>query len=716
MARINEIVDRVQQNFPDVDLSMLEKAYVYSAKVHMGQNRLSGEPYLTHPLAVAEILADMRLDHVTVAAGLLHDAVEDTPVTEEDLTREFGEQIAHLVGGLTKLSKIEFQSRQEHQAENFRKMLVAMSQDIRILLIKLADRLHNMQTLEYMKEDSRRRISRETLEIYAPLAHRLGIYWMKEELEERAFREVYPELHRELSERISGSRDERETYVENVKQRLEEALTRAGLRAEVTGRPKQIYSLYKKMRQQDLELDQIYDLIAFRVIVDGTAATCYETLGLIHSLWKPVPGRVKDYIAMPRPNAYQSLHTTVIGPFGERMEVQIRTQEMHRVAEMGIAAHWTYKEGATPTDSDAQQFAWLRQLLEWQQQLNDPNEFIETVRVDLFSDEVYVFTPRGDVIALPNGATPIDFAYAVHTEVGHHCAGAKVNGKLVPLRTSLENGDTVEIISSPHQRPRQEWLDYVVTGRARGRIRHVLKQQQAEHSRKLGREILQRNLRGQGLNYDKLLKSGDLTKAAKELSHKTLDSMLQAVAYGRLSSKQIGRALGIDAPVEEVPADKPESLLRRVFRGKRDQVGVKVGGMDRVLVRFGQCCAPVPGDAVEGFITRGRGVTVHARDCPRIFHLDPERRVPVTWEGIPDSLHHVKVRVVSEDRPGLLAAVSERISTEGVNIDGAKISTSKDNRAVQVFDLVIRDRKHLDAVIKQISKLRGVIQVERLRS
>ncbi|MBW2279677.1 MAG: bifunctional (p)ppGpp synthetase/guanosine-3',5'-bis(diphosphate) 3'-pyrophosphohydrolase [Deltaproteobacteria bacterium] len=710
MARINEIVERVQQNFPEIDAGVLDKAYVYSAKVHQGQTRLSGEPYLTHPLEVAEILADMRLDPVTVAAGLLHDTVEDTYATEEELREEFGDQVADLVAGLTKLAKMEFQSREEHQAENFRKMLVAMSKDIRILLIKLADRLHNMRTLQYMSEDARARVSRETLDIYAPLAHRLGIYWMKEELEESAFRQLYPEVFNGLDERIQGSKKEREKYVETVGGRLSAELAGAQLQAEVSGRTKEILSLYKKMQSQNLSLEEIYDLIAFRVVVDGTKTTCYEALGIVHSLWRPVPGRVKDYIAMPKPNGYQSIHTTVIGPFGERIEIQIRTQEMHRVAELGIAAHWRYKEGGTPNDADEARFVWLRQLLEAQQQLADPNEFLEAVRVDLFTDEVYVFTPQGDVRALPAGATAVDFAYAVHTEVGNRCAGAKVNGKLVPLRSKLENGDTVEIVTSPHQKPRQEWLDYVVTGRARSRIRHVLKIEQVEHARKLGHQILERDLRRRGLNYDRLLKRGELTRAARGLSYKDLEAMLQALAYGKLNSKQVVRELGGD------PEEPPPSLLQRVFRPRRGGAAVRVGGLDHVLVRFGQCCSPVPGDPVEGFITRGRGVTVHTRDCPRIFHLDPERRVPVTWDDEGGGFRQVKVRVVSENRTGLLAAISNTISAQGVNIDGGKITTSRDNRAVQTFELAIPDRKHLDAVIRAVSKVKGVLSVERVRT
>ncbi len=713
MPRIHEIVEQVQGHFPDVDISLLEKAYVYSAKVHQGQMRLSGEPYLTHPLAVAELLAEMRLDHVTVAAGLLHDTVEDTFATDADIRAQFGEEIGDLVAGLTKLSKIEFQSREEAQAENFRKMLLAMSKDIRIILIKLADRLHNIRTLEYMKEDSRRRIAQETLEIYAPLSHRLGIYWMKEELEDRAFRVLNPELCAQIEEKIAGTKEERDRYIGDVKSRLQVELAKRGLRCEVTGRLKEVYSLFKKMQLQNVSIEQIYDLIAFRVIVDGTPSTCYEALGLVHGLWKPVQGRFKDYIAMPKPNGYQSIHTTVIGPFGERMEVQIRTQEMHRVAELGIAAHWKYKGAGATSAGDEQQFAWLRQLLEWQQQLKDPNEFLETVRIDLFSDEVYVFTPKGDVQALPAGATPIDFAYAVHSEVGNHCQGAKVNGQLVALRHKLSNGDTIEIVTSPHQRPRQEWLDFVVTGRARSRIRHVLKAEQVERARDLGRDLLHRELHKRGLAFEKLVKSGEIKTAARELGVRDLDGLLQAIAYGKIDARGVARQLS--GASEDEPEPKP-SLLRRVLSVGRGNGNVRVSGMENVLVRFAKCCGPVPGDSVEGFITRGRGVTVHASNCTKVFHLDPERRVPVTWDSAPGEMHRVKVRVVSEDRPGLLAAVSNKISAEGVNIDSAQITTSDDRRAIQLFELSVKDRKHLEGVLRQIAKIRGVLTVERVRA
>jgi GTP pyrophosphokinase len=707
MARINEIVERIQSNFPDADLTQLQRAYVYSAKVHEGQMRLSGEPYLSHPLAVADILAEMRLDSITVAAGLLHDTLEDTSATEEEIREQFGEEIESLVSGLTKLSKIEFQSRTEHQAENFRKMLLAMSKDIRIILIKLADRLHNMRTLEFMSEEGRQRVSRETLDIYAPLAHRLGIYWLKQELEERAFRVLHQESYDEITRRIKGTKKKRERYVETVRARLSEALDEEGVQSEVTGRLKEVYSLYKKLEQQDLSLDEVYDLIAFRVIVEGTSATCYQTLGLVHSLWTPVPGRFKDYIAMPKPNGYQTLHTTVIGPFGERMEIQIRTQEMHRVAELGIASHWKYKQDPQLRGSDEEQFAWLRQLLEWQQSLQDPHEFLETVRVDLFPDEVYVFTPHGDVIALPAGATPIDFAFAVHSEIGYHCAGARVNGVLLPMRHRLSNGDTVEIMTSPHQRPRQEWLDYVVTGRARGRIRHALREREVEDSRSLGRQILERELRRRGHSYEKLLKAGDLTKLSKELRFKGLDGLLQAVAYGKMPARTAARKL--------VGEETKPTLIERVLRSRTGSAGVRVGGMDQVLVRLARCCGPLPGDEIEGYITRGRGVTVHSRDCAKVFHLDPERRVPVSWDGGQTEDRRVKVKVLSEDRPGLLAAVTKQISGEGVNIEGGRITKAGQNRALQTFDLAVKDRKHLDAVLKKVIKVKGVLSAERIR-
>jgi GTP pyrophosphokinase len=507
LLRFNDIADRILEYNPSCDLSLLQRAYVFSAKVHEGQERLSGEPYLIHPLEVAGILVDLRMDEVTVAAGLLHDAIEDTLTTEDEIRRLFGDPVAFLVAGLTKIAKIEFTSVRERQAENFRKMLIAMSKDIRILLIKLADRLHNMRTLEYLADASRRRIAQETLDIYAPFAHRLGINWMRKELQELSFRVLQPEAAAELEKRLQSQRKAREIYIEEVIGILSKRLSDQDLDSEVTGRLKDLGSIHTKMESQSLTLDEIYDVIAFRIILDGPQNDVYTALGIIHSIWRPVPGRFKDYVALPKPNGYQSLHTAVIGPYGERMEVQIRTREMHRNAEYGIAAHWKYKEGRVDHDDDEGKFAWLRQLLDWQRELADPHEFIDTVKVDLFPDEVFVFTPKGDVMNLPRGATPVDFAYAIHSEVGAHCAGARVNGKIVALRHALTDGDTVEVITSRDQKPRKDWLEFVVSSRARSRIRHAIRASEKESSRELGREILERELRKAGFSLNRLWKA-----------------------------------------------------------------------------------------------------------------------------------------------------------------------------------------------------------------
>jgi GTP pyrophosphokinase len=522
MLRFNDIADRVLEYDPACDLALLQRAYVYTAKVHEGQERLSGEPYLIHPLEVAGILVDMRMDEVCVTAGLLHDAVEDTFSTLEEIERLFGDEVAFLVEGLTKIAKIEFTSARERQAENFRKMLLAMSKDIRILLIKLADRLHNMRTLTYMSEDSRRRVAQETLDIYAPLAHRLGIHWMKQELEDLAFRALNPEIIESLEERLSSKREDREHYIEEVIGILSRKLVAAGLRARIQGRLKDLGSIHAKMEAQGITLDEIHDVIAFRIVIDGAQEEVYTALGIIHSTWSPVPGRFKDYVALPKPNNYQSLHTTVIGPYGERMEVQIRTEEMHRNAELGIAAHWKYKEGDVRDHEPDDEFAWLRQLLEWHRDLADPHEFLDIVKVDLFPDSVFVFTPKGEVINLPRGATAVDFAYAIHSEVGAHCAGVKVNGKMVPLRSRLADGDTVEIITSAAQYPRKDWLEFVVTGKARSRIRHAIRATEKTRSVELGRDILERELRKAGFSLKALLTSGALDKVARK-GHRSLD-------------------------------------------------------------------------------------------------------------------------------------------------------------------------------------------------
>jgi guanosine-3',5'-bis(diphosphate) 3'-pyrophosphohydrolase len=712
--RFNDIADRILEYDPSCDLALLQRAYVFSAKVHEGQERLSGEPYLIHPLAVAAILVDLRMDEVTVAAGLLHDTLEDTLTTADELKRLFGEQVTFLVDGLTKIARVEFKSSRERQAENFRKMLLAMSSDIRILLIKLADRLHNMRTLDYVSEDRARQIAQETQDIYVPLAHRLGIHWMKHDLEDLAFRVLEPVAARDLERRLKSKQKARSRYIDEVKGVLSTRLSDANLTAEVTGRLKDLASIHAKMQRDGVSLDEIYDVIAFRIIVTGGTADVYSALGIVHAIWRPVTGRFKDYVALPKANGYQSLHTTVIGPYGERMEVQIRTRAMHRDAELGIAAHWKYKSGKLEADADDSKFAWLRQLVERHRDVTDPNEFIETVKVDLFPDEVFVFTPRGDVIGLPVGATPVDFAYAIHSEVGDSCAGAKINGKLVSLRHKLVDGDTVEILTHARQLPRKDWLDFVVTGKARSKIRHAIRGEEKARSRDLGRELLDREFRKAGLSLPRALEGPGIAELAQRHGRGSVDDLLAWVGYGRIEAASLVRELqGSAAPALPEPAPR-----RRLFgRAKEGRSGLQVGGQSDVMVRFGGCCAPLPGDEVVGFVTRGRGVTVHLKDCPKVFELDPERRIDVEWQ--PDAASEVtrkiRMRVRSQDQPGLLAKVTKTISAEGVNIGAAIVTTSPDRLSEQTFDVWVPDVAKLNSVMKEIRKIKGVLSVERLR-
>jgi GTP pyrophosphokinase len=716
LLRFNDIADRVLEYNPGCNLTLLQRAYVFSAKVHEGQERLSGEPYLVHPLEVAGLLAQLHLDDVAITAGLLHDTVEDTLTTLDEVRRLFGEEVAFLVEGLTKIAKIEFSSVQARQAENFRKMLLAMSQDIRILLIKLADRLHNMRTLQFMSEEARRRTAQETLDIYAPLAHRLGIDWMRRELEELAFRALQPEVAVELERKLSVSRAPRERYIEEVIGVVSTKLGSAGLAAEVTGRLKDLSSIHAKMESQGVPLDEIYDVIAFRVVLDGQVDAVYAALGIVHGTWRPVPGRFKDYVALPKPNGYQSLHTTVIGPYGERMEVQIRTREMHRNAELGIAAHWKYKEGdQRAKKGDESKFAWLRQLVEWHQELSDPHEFIDTVKVDLFPDEVFVFTPKGDVINLPRQATPVDFAYAIHTQVGEHCSGARVNGKMVTLRHVLRNGDTVEVMTSPAQKPRKDWLEFVVSGKARSKIRHATRSAENERSRELGRDLLERELRRAGLSLARLLESGELEAVAGVEVKGGVEGLFSAVGYGKLPAAQVLRRLRPDAaPAPPEPEKKRRGFFRRPKPSSTS--GIRVSGMGDVLVRFGQCCAPLAGDEVVGFVTRGRGVTVHVKDCRKVFALDPNRRIEVAWDEQADERRKIRIRVLSIDQPGILAQVTKSISQAGINIGGARVTTQPDQKANHTFDLWVADVKSLTAVMKEIQRIRGVLSVERVRA
>jgi len=716
LLRFNDIADRALEVDPECDLELLQRAYVFSAKVHEGQERVSGEPYLIHPLEVAGVLLELRLDSVTVAAGLLHDTVEDGVTSLDEIKRLFGEEVAFLVEGLTKISKVEFSSARERQAESFRKMLVAMSKDIRILLIKLADRLHNMRTLACLPEDKARRIAQETLDIYVPLAHRLGIDWMRRELEDHAFRTLHPTVVAELERTLKGRHVERERYIEEVKGILSAKLAEAGLAAEVGGRVKDLASIQAKMEKQGVSLEKIYDVIAFRIILDGSKESVYHALGLVHAIWPPVPGRFKDYVALPKANAYQSLHTTVIGPYGERMEVQIRTKEMHQGAELGIAAHWKYKGHGGHAKDDAK-FAWLRQLIERQGELDDPHEFLEVMKVDLFPDEVFVFTPRGDVVNLPKGATALDFAYAIHSQVGAHCSGARVNGTMRPLHYALSDGDTVEVLTSPNQTPKKDWPEFVVSGKARSRIRHAVREAENARSRELGRGLLERELRKAGLSLSRVLEEGGLLEPARKWSNENVDDLYAAVGYGKVAARDVVRMLRPDWQEAEATAQKV-GRLRSIFkREKRSSAsGIRVDGHGDVMVRFGRCCVPLPGDDIVGFVTRGRGITVHARDCRVAFTMDAERQVEVDWDEGSDVARKVRIRVNSRDEPGLLAKITKTISTAGVNIGAARIATHADRTATQSFDLWVTDAKTLGAVMKEIGRIKGVHSVERVRA
>ncbi len=719
MLRFNDIADRVLEYNPDCDLELLQRAYVFTAKVHKDQKRHSGEPYLIHPLEVAGLLVDMRLDDVSITAGLLHDTVEDTLATLDEIKQLFGDEVAFLVEGLTKIARVEFTSVRERQAENFRKMLVAMSKDIRILLIKLVDRLHNMRTIQFLAEEKSRRVAQETLDIYVPLAHRLGIYWMKRELEECAFRTLNVEVAAELERVVAGRKQERESYVEEVRLILQAKLDGAGLAGEVTGRVKEISSIHAKMENQGVTLEKIYDLIAFRIIMEADQAAVYHALGLVHATWPPVPGRFKDYVALPKANGYQSLHTTVIGPYGERMEVQIRTRAMHELAELGIAAHWRYK-GHGGDARDDQKFLWLRQLLERQGEFADPHEFLDVVKVDLFPDEVFVFTPKGDVFNLPTGATALDFAYAIHSQVGDHCVGARVNAMQRPLHHALASGDTVEILTSAQQHPKKDWLEFAISGKARSRIRHAVREEENARAREIGRGVLEKALRRAGLSLARALDDGKLDELAAKHARGNVEDLFAAVHYGKLEPGDVVKLLRPDFRDEDAapePAPAAVSRLRSVFRrDKPAGTGIRVNGHSDVLVRMGQCCSPIPGDDITGFVTIGRGVTVHTRDCRAIFTLDPSRRIDVQWDmdaGVP---RQVSVRVKTRDEPGVLAKLTKVISTARVNIGGAQVTTHEDRTATHAFDLWVTDAGALNALMKEIGKVKGVHSVERVRS
>ncbi len=715
MIRLNDILDTVASYNQTADLNLIRKAYVYCAKVHQGQTRLSGEPYIIHPMEVAGLLAHLKLDVPSIVTGFLHDTIEDTLTTSEELADLFGPEVAALVDGVTKISKIHFKTKEENQAENFRKMLLAMANDIRVILVKLADRLHNMRTLQFQPDIKQRSISRETMDIYAPIAHRLGISWIKTELEDLSFRYLQPDIYFDLSTKIQRKKQERESFINEIKEIIKQKLAEHQIAGEVSGRSKHLYSIYRKMEKRNVDFEEIYDLTALRVLVEDIR-NCYEVLGIIHSAWRPIPGRFKDYIAMPKGNMYQSLHTTVIGPHGDRMEVQIRTFEMHRVAEAGIAAHWKYKEGKGYDEKEVKRFAWLRQLLEWQQELQDSREFMDSVKVDLFPEEVYVFTPKGDVKGFPKGSTPIDFAYAVHTDVGHRCVGAKVNGKLVPLKHELQHGDIVEVITSPHHTPSKDWLKIVRSSRARNKIRAWIKIEERKRSILLGRDICEKEFRKYSLNLQKILKGGELKKIANEYGFNSEEDLLAAMGYGKVSAAQI---VGKLIPEERMQAQQThkESRITSVLnklKGKSSNA-VEVGGMEDIMIRYAKCCNPLPGDEIVGFITRGQGVTIHTADCPFVAESDPERRIDVTWAKGKSAALPVRLRVLCMDEKGILAHMTLAITNAEANIVSAQIKSTIDKRGENIFELNVTDLTHLNKVINSLLKVKGVIKVERIK-
>lgn len=720
---IEELLEKLARIYPDADLSFIKKAYDFSEKHHEGQIRRSGEPYISHPVGVAGILADLRLDFPTIATGLLHDTVEDTDATLEDIEREFGKPVAELVDGVTKISKMTFRNTHEKQGENIRKMIVAMGKDVRVILVKLADRLHNMRSLNHMPPEKQMRIAQETLDIYAPLASRLGISSVKIELEDLSFRYSKPDMYYELAQTVAKRKTEREKYIEDTRRTLVNDLqSRVKFPFEISGRPKHLYSIYKKMQARAIDYDQIYDVLAFRVVVNSMPE-CYEVLGHVHALWKPIPGRFKDFIAMPKVNNYQSLHTTVIGPGGERIEIQIRTREMHLIAERGIAAHWKYKEGGRAELVTEQKFEWMRDLLSLHQQMKNPDEFLETVKTDLWEAEIYVFTPKGDVRELPEGSTPIDFAFAVHTNVGLKCSGAKINGRIVPLKTRLKSGDTVEVITSPNQNPSKDWLKFCVTNRAKAKIRQYVTNEERKRALEIGKDILEKEFRKFGLAVAKYLKKDpEIDKKIKDLGGNDLDDVYIMVGYGKITPKAVVDMVAPGTKVTE--KEEAPTFIQKVFknaldRKKKSQSIISVSGMDDMLVRFGKCCTPIPGDPIVGFISRGRGITVHKVDCEKAFELDSDRRIDVNWsvQSAPEGNERtVRVRVISADVPGLLKNMSETFSTRGINIHNAQIRTTKDNKAISLFDVQVKDTNQLSLVMQDLSKIKGVIGVTRVAS
>lgn len=718
---IDDLCKKITNYHPNADVQTIKKAYYFSEKAHEGQFRRSGEPYIFHPLSVAGILADLRLDIDSIITGILHDTVEDTSVTLEDIRREFGETVATLVDGVTKIGLMKFKNSVEKQGENVRKMIVAMGKDIRVVLVKLADRLHNMRTLNHMPYEKQARIALETLEIYCPLAGRMGINELKIELEDLCFRYYRPDMYYQLNTKVKKTEAETDRYIEDVQRLVAKSLEKTTVKYHLYGRSKHLWSIYRKMQARNIEYEQVFDILAFRLIVTSVAE-CYEVLGHIHALWKPVPGRFKDFIAMPKTNNYRSLHTTVLGPGGDRIEIQIRTEEMHLIAERGIAAHWKYKERGKIEDEAVGQSNWMRDLVAWHQTVRNPEEFLDTVKTEMFETEIYVFTPNGDVKELPDGATPIDFAYAIHTDLGNKCAGARINGKMVPLKHKLKNGDTVEIITSKTQTPSKDWLKFCITSKAQSKIRVFVKEEQRKRSWLLGKELVEKEFRKFGLAAVRYLKGEEFDKFLKDGGVHGVDEMYIKVGYGKLEPRHLVDRLAPKSNLEEKP--KESSFMEKVLKGasqklKRTKSLISVEGMDDMLVHFAKCCSPIPGDPIIGFISRGRGVAIHRSDCKKAFELDQLRKVDVTWnvkqagEGME---RVVRMKITCLDIPGLLKTMTESFSALGINIQSVNIRTTKDKKAICLFDISVRDSSQLNQTIFELQKIKGILSVERVTS
>lgn len=708
MITIDTIIEQASHYLPQLDVDRVRHAAFYSAHIHGAH----------HALEVASILVRLKVDETTLIVGLLHDVLDNETASSDDLSSDFGVPTLSLIETSSKLSRIPYRKSNQQQVESFRKMFVSMARDLRVILVCLADRLSHMRGLENSADQQQTELSRETLEVYAPLANRLGISWLKSELEDLSLRFLEPDKYAVLASQITAHKEERSKYVNQVRERICELLGDNDIHGDITGRFKHFYSVYRKMERTGVDLDQIFDLTAFRVLVDSVRE-CYEVLGLIHATWKPIPGRFKDYIAMPKSNMYQSLHTTVIGPYGERMEVQIRTVEMHRIAEEGVAAHWKYKEGGVvaATGRDDQRFGWLRQLLEWQQDVSSSGDSSETSFVDLFPEEVYVFTPNGDVKELPAGASPVDFAYAIHTDVGSRCVGARINGKLCPLRTELQNGDSVEVMTSNSQHPSKDWLSFVKTSKARNKIRQWVKSEQREKSIEIGRELLEKELRKHDYSMKRAQSLDAFSRSVTELGFKGADDLFASIGYGKLSAGQVvSHALPRDelkvAPAKTGTIGK---VLEKISRRKSTNV-IRIDGIDDVMVRFANCCNPLPGEPVTGFITRGRGLTVHRLKCSQVLASDPDRRIDVDWDMQRKTSRPVKIQIYCNDQKGMLVNISGAITDADANIVSANVSSSKERKGVNLFEVDVRNLEHLNQVVREVKKVKGVYRVERLRS